>query len=1021
MMGSTARLQSKRTGRTTFRSRMHTSTLVVILCITSCVFGTFFASEAHYNLAGVVLRDYMLHNGGRVVLLNREQSASNTEISIAVLLRAGHREAPRGMKGLAHLVEHLVAFDVSRKRIPGPRPFISADFAATTSYDAVIYTATFNYFSEIDTCNNIKLLRDSVFNTHIPPGKVECEKHIVDAEYILMQTSGEFQATGNVIQFLDATTDIGQIACGSRESLASVKEEDVKKFIGTHYSIENAIVFVRAPSFLAGSVLAKAMVAFALLKPRKTGKEGETGEPSPKRRKVEPGPSAPPTSLASLSPINSELKEKVLVLRSVSLAGSAYKKLLSINIFAPPVHFIHEEFVLTHFQKMTGGDDLVTTPILNALLGYVCQSNFSRTIGYMSHLSEKRAAAIEIKLFLTTRGERHIGRVIAIVEQYMKKVRSFVEENMEQFKENVFLSTSKGVADLANEILSSYTKLDMFAGITMRENGLRDVEQLLNAVEAWKAAGCNGMPEHPGKERLDEYIKEVLRRLDSREFWAVSRISTEGPFVRRVPYILNEEARIEKWPEVSAGEKAEIVKLVDLSFTWVFKKRDSGIWGLEYRPLVKVRPPGYMERLSARLEDPSEFVSLESVEREIGQLPVSYRETLEVERGVHKITVRTFFGSLSRMQFAWDSPPTSWPPVQSCSLFLYTTALQPDSAAAAAAILHFMLAVGRFTDRCSSIIGKKIGMNFAVDSDGNISFKITSPNLLYRTHAKAAVEEFLHIYQSADPYTEKEIDQAKNLITPAILEKSEGKWKYEFSSQRLITALTTDLKLGDVLGAMDSLSPEKIAAAHIRALEVSFDQFASFGESHLVYQRILDVFEIRGTEDFLRSEHEVDSIWSKVWSLSSGESIEIHKKTSELKKKHVFFGIPIPLDTSESCLLALADCCLQTNYHFDVGFMRSKVSIYYCYFYLFKLPVPPVSLHRYLLCFEASGTASVQHIIAAIRKFCPISSAYYTHSMSSAGSLAPAPWGNMQETLRQFSQLLTEVRALIITESPSAQ
>lgn len=730
-------------------------------------------------------------------------------------------------------------------------------------------------------------------------------------------------------------------------------------------------------------------------------------------------------SLASastaVSPVSTDLQGRVLAVKSVSLRSSVCKRMLTINIFMPPVLSFLEEVVLSRIEMVALGIDPRDAPLLNALSGHVHKVKLSRGSEHMSFFSEKKMASLKLQLSLTGHGERNLGTVLATVEEYMKQAKAFLEENYEQFKGNVLFFAPRLLKKRIRQLLAGPAILDTFEGIAMGGNGLGDTEQLLNSAEQWERGGYSGLPEYPGLERLDGYIRAALDRITRREFWAVSRISAEGPFPRKVPYFLNGEARAEKWPEIQEEAREEIGRKVRECFSWNVSRREEGSWSIGYSGAARedVLSTRLQERFISALEKYSGEVTVESVEKELeNSSPALALPELEMQKQAQRLTVTTTYAPLHQMQFAWSSPSPGPEPLprQSCTLFFYTAAMQPDPSSAAAVILHLCVVLNQLIDRYYKIVRDHVDIAYEADADGNVSITIKAQGSSDVDYVGGMLQQFLNMYRAGEPCSEEELDLARSMAVCAILEQCEKKEGYVFSPRRFTTALTTHLDVREVLERMDTLSPSEIGETLCKALEVQFEQFASFERSFEVYRAVLDTFGVGKTEEFTREEKRVNRVWHKLWSAEGRKRIKVRRTTSEVKRNHVFFAVPVPLSAKKMIVRVLADFCLRMGDYFAMDFMRTRLPVYYCYLYLYKVPVPPAGPQRYLLCCEVSGMAPAEDIVAAIQGFLVAGVEYYVQHVFPLTLPRAASLPEGKEMQSHLSAMLGEAKTLVLTE-----
>jgi zinc protease len=240
------------------------------------------------------MRDFQAPSGLRVII---EEDHFAPVAGIVTVVGVGSTSDPEGKEGLAHLVEHM-AFRM-RPFADSPSSFWellseagAGRFNASTDLDATVYYE-FGPRQALGRLLRAEGARMVDAARELDQQVFETEREVVRNE---LRERGETRLTSSAFGWMQAALyppghPYHRPVIGTHESLSRITLEDVRRFVGAHYRLDNMTMFIVGDVDLAqvGRLLAQS-VPFLY---------GDPARPSPAPvRRVSSAPAPPPDSPA---------------------------------------------------------------------------------------------------------------------------------------------------------------------------------------------------------------------------------------------------------------------------------------------------------------------------------------------------------------------------------------------------------------------------------------------------------------------------------------------------------------------------------------------------------------------------------------------------------------------------------------------------------------------------------------------------------------------------------------------------
>lgn len=160
-----------------------------------------------------------------------------------VVVKAGSRDDPDHLHGLAHFVEHTI-FKGTRRRSPwhiiNRMERVGGELNAyTTKEETVVYTAA----PRGNASRSFELIADLITESRFPDKEIDKEREVIAEEidsYLDSPADAVFDDFEDLI-FKD--TALGHNILGNRQSLASIHSDDCREYLSKWYAADNMVAF----------------------------------------------------------------------------------------------------------------------------------------------------------------------------------------------------------------------------------------------------------------------------------------------------------------------------------------------------------------------------------------------------------------------------------------------------------------------------------------------------------------------------------------------------------------------------------------------------------------------------------------------------------------------------------------------------------------------------------------------------------------------------------------------------------
>ncbi|HEX3246694.1 MAG TPA: pitrilysin family protein [Chloroflexota bacterium] len=184
----------------------------------------------------------VLDNGLRVLTSSMPHTRS---VSIAFFVGAGSRHEPDSIAGVSHFLEHMLFKGTARR----PSPLEVAEeiegvggvINAATDKELTVFYAKVGH-QHFDTA--LDVLCDTLRFSLLDPIELEKERHVVIEELAMSEDSPAELVAMLTDEMLWPDHPLGRDVGGSKESVASLKRDDLTRYIGQYYVPNNTVLAV---------------------------------------------------------------------------------------------------------------------------------------------------------------------------------------------------------------------------------------------------------------------------------------------------------------------------------------------------------------------------------------------------------------------------------------------------------------------------------------------------------------------------------------------------------------------------------------------------------------------------------------------------------------------------------------------------------------------------------------------------------------------------------------------------------
>lgn len=160
-----------------------------------------------------------------------------------VVVKAGSRDDPDNLPGLAHFVEHTIFKGTNRRsswHIINRMERVGGELNAyTTKEETVVYTAA----PRGNASRSFELLADLLTDSRFPGKELDKEREVIAEEIDSYLDSPAEAVFDDFEDIIFANTALGHNILGNRDALASIHSADCREYLARWYAADNMVVF----------------------------------------------------------------------------------------------------------------------------------------------------------------------------------------------------------------------------------------------------------------------------------------------------------------------------------------------------------------------------------------------------------------------------------------------------------------------------------------------------------------------------------------------------------------------------------------------------------------------------------------------------------------------------------------------------------------------------------------------------------------------------------------------------------
>jgi len=217
----------------------------------------------------------VLDGGLRVVLVPCEAES----VAVGVFVASGSRHETAKVAGISHFIEHMLFKGTPTRR---PVDITRAIEGRGGNFNAMTGEEATCYFAHLpDECLDeaVDILSDMYLRATIPVDEFEREKRVVIEEIKMYADEPDSVAMENLQRNLFPRSTLGAPVVGSVKSLSPMTNEDLRRYVKSHYRADNTVVVV-AGRFDGPKALALVERSFAPLGSRRSARKARPAPPS---------------------------------------------------------------------------------------------------------------------------------------------------------------------------------------------------------------------------------------------------------------------------------------------------------------------------------------------------------------------------------------------------------------------------------------------------------------------------------------------------------------------------------------------------------------------------------------------------------------------------------------------------------------------------------------------------------------------------------------------------------------------
>jgi len=193
-------------------------------------------------ISSTFMKEYMLHNGLRVLLAENKSTPS---VTVMLAVKSGSRYETESTSGLAHFSEHL--FFKGTKNYPDPLSIVTAIEslgAEVNAFTAKEYTGFYIKSLSTHLPSTMEILYDLVFRALFRPEDIDRERGVIVEEIRMYKDTPRDYIYNIYFNHIYPNHPLGWDTAGEEETVANLKKEDFSRYLEQYYVPTNIVLCV---------------------------------------------------------------------------------------------------------------------------------------------------------------------------------------------------------------------------------------------------------------------------------------------------------------------------------------------------------------------------------------------------------------------------------------------------------------------------------------------------------------------------------------------------------------------------------------------------------------------------------------------------------------------------------------------------------------------------------------------------------------------------------------------------------
>lgn len=188
-----------------------------------------------------MMQKTVLANGIRVVT---ETIPTVRTVSVGIWVDSGSRDELKGEEGITHFIEHMVFKGTRNRRMKQIAAYLESVGGYLNAFTGKENTCYYARALAEHTERAIDLLTDLVFNPTFPEDELQKEKEVVIEEMKMYEDDPEESIFDHFERAVYGDQPMGHPIIGSPESVTSFTQDQLMRYISTHYQPDRVVVAV---------------------------------------------------------------------------------------------------------------------------------------------------------------------------------------------------------------------------------------------------------------------------------------------------------------------------------------------------------------------------------------------------------------------------------------------------------------------------------------------------------------------------------------------------------------------------------------------------------------------------------------------------------------------------------------------------------------------------------------------------------------------------------------------------------